>query len=94
MYYGIFYALSALALKFHFSTKKHTQLLGWFNKNFVKDGKVEKKFGEIMYLVFDKRSKGDYDDFVQFTKDEAEELFVGTKEFILAIEQLIATEEP
>ena len=36
IYYGIFYMLSALAIKHQMSTSKHTQLIGWFNKNFIK----------------------------------------------------------
>jgi len=32
IYYSIFYIISALALKNNFSTSKHVQLLGWFNK--------------------------------------------------------------
>ena len=32
IYYGIYYMLSALAVKHQFSTSKHTQLIGWFNK--------------------------------------------------------------
>jgi len=36
IYYAMFYAVSALALKNDFSTSKHFQLLGWFNKNFIK----------------------------------------------------------
>ena len=32
IYYGIFYSLLALALKFDFESSKHQQLIGWFNK--------------------------------------------------------------
>lgn len=32
IYYGIFYALSALALKYNFQSSKHIQLIGWFNR--------------------------------------------------------------
>ena len=40
IYYGMFYALSALALKYKFETKKHQQLIGWFNKTFIKEKKL------------------------------------------------------
>ncbi len=32
IYYGIFYSLLALALKFGFESSKHQQLIGWFNR--------------------------------------------------------------
>ena len=40
IYYSGFYIISALALKENYSTSKHVQLMGWFNKNYVKTGKV------------------------------------------------------
>jgi uncharacterized protein (UPF0332 family) len=35
IYYGMYYALTALALKNKFETSKHGQLIGWFNKEFM-----------------------------------------------------------
>jgi len=37
IYYAMFYMLLALALKYEFATSKHGQLIGWFNKNFIKN---------------------------------------------------------
>jgi len=45
IYYGMYYALTALALKHSFETSKHTQLIGWFNKEFIFSKKVDSKFG-------------------------------------------------
>lgn len=36
IYYGMFYMILALALKHEFKTSKHQQLIGWFNKSFIK----------------------------------------------------------
>jgi hypothetical protein len=89
IYYGMFYSVSALALKHHYSTSKHSQLIGWFNKNFVAQKIVDKKYGKTLHLAFDKRSTGDYDDWVEFSKEEVEELFKGMKSFIRMIDNLI-----
>ena len=40
VYYAIFYIVSALALKFDFSTSKHSTLRGWFNQMFLKTGVI------------------------------------------------------
>jgi uncharacterized protein (UPF0332 family) len=40
IYYGMFYSLLALGLKYDFETSKHLQLLGWFNKEFIKSKKI------------------------------------------------------
>jgi uncharacterized protein (UPF0332 family) len=38
IYYGMFYMIMAVAVKFDFETSKHQQLIGWFNKNIVNTG--------------------------------------------------------
>ena len=93
IYYGIFYILSALALKHKFITSKHSQLLGWFNKTFVKKGIIDKKYGRFIHEAYDKRSKGDYDDFVTFAKDEVKEMFKNMKDLISRIELLILSDK-
>ncbi len=34
IYYGMFYAVSAIGIQYGFATSKHAQLIGWFNKEF------------------------------------------------------------
>ena len=91
IYYAVFYALSALALKHQFSTAKHQQLIGWFNREFIKENVVDRRFGEILHRAFDKRSKGDYDDFVEFSKEEVEQMLHDTVLFVEKIKELIFT---
>ena len=68
IYYGMYYALTALALKYHFETSKHGQLIGWFNQEFIAKGKSEAKFGKIVRNAFNSRTKGDYDAFTEFSR--------------------------
>jgi uncharacterized protein (UPF0332 family) len=72
IYYGMYYALTALALKYKFETSKHRQLIGWYNKEFVSRGLTDKKYGKILRNAFQNRTKGDYDAFVDFTLQEVE----------------------
>lgn len=37
IYYGMFYSLLALGLRYEFETSKHVQLIGWFNKNYNRE---------------------------------------------------------
>ena len=48
IYCGMFYILSALSLKYNFSTSKHQQLIGWFNKEFISTGVIDRKYGKIL----------------------------------------------
>ena len=61
VYYAMFYAVSALALRKGFQTAKHAQLLGWFNKTFVKPGIFEPAVSRILRKAFDRRLDADYE---------------------------------
>jgi len=89
IYFGTFYILSALALKHKFSTRKHKELIGWFNKNFIKNNVVEKKISKIIRLSFELRSEADYDVTASFSKEEVENYFMDMKEVITSIEKLL-----
>lgn len=89
IYYGMFYSLLALALQFNFETSKHQQLIGWFNKEFVRTGLIEKEFGRILRDAFENRTSGDYDSFVIFDQSEVLLLFSEMKSFIEQIEVFI-----
>jgi len=89
IYYAIFYVVSTLAIKYDFSTSKHLQLLGWFNKNFIKTKRVSAKVSKIYKKAFEKRQSGDYDDFITFSKEEVEEDFNDMTTFCEEIKKLI-----
>ncbi|MBN1181704.1 MAG: HEPN domain-containing protein [Bacteroidales bacterium] len=89
IYYGIFYSLLALALKFDFESSKHQQLIGWFNKEFIQTGKVEKNYGRVLRKAYENRTTGDYDTFIEFEKNDVVQLFEEMKQFIIRIEKLL-----
>jgi uncharacterized protein (UPF0332 family) len=89
IYYGIFYILSALALKHRFSTKNHGQLIGWFNRNFVKTGKVDKKYSNILRQSFELRSEADYDVLTNFNREEIEQSYAEMIEVISKIKKIL-----
>jgi uncharacterized protein (UPF0332 family) len=82
IYYGMFYSLLALSLRFNYETSKHQQLIGWFNKEFIRSGLIEKEFGRILRDAFENRTSGDYDSFVIFDQTEVLLLFSEMKSFI------------
>jgi uncharacterized protein (UPF0332 family) len=52
IYYGMFYALSALSISYSFQTSKHRQLIGWFNKNFIRTGEIEQFYGKYINKAY------------------------------------------
>lgn len=75
LYYSAFYIINAMALKYNFQTSKHTQLIGWFNKNFISTGKIEKDYGKTLVKLFDNRVKADYDDFIEIPIEQINKLY-------------------
>ncbi|MBM3436484.1 MAG: HEPN domain-containing protein, partial [Bacteroidetes bacterium] len=88
VYYGMFYALTALALKHGFQSSKHLQLIGWFNKKFVKENIVSIKYGKILRDALKNRMDGDYAPFIEFEKEDIITLFAEMKDFIREIDAL------
>lgn len=89
IYYGMYYALTALAIKNKFETSKHGQLIGWFNKEFIAIKRIDSRFGRILRNAFQNRTKGDYDAFVSFTKPEVEFMLSEMIDFIEEIKKYL-----
>ena len=89
IYYGMFYVLSAFSLRYDFSTSKHQQLIGWFNKEFISTGEIDRKYGRILHNAYNNRSTGDYDDFAEFDEEDVKESFDEMKDFIRTIRALL-----
>ncbi|GBD89164.1 HEPN domain protein [bacterium BMS3Abin03] len=75
IYYGIYYSLCSLALKYDFRTSKHLQLIGRFNRTFVKEKKVSSRYGKILRKSFRNRTEGDYTPYVEFNEEEVKVMF-------------------
>ncbi len=90
IYYGMFYSLLALGSAHQYETSKHALLIGWFNKNFIHKGLIDKKYGKTINKAFNRRTKGDYDSYVEFEKDIVVEMFSEMQEFIDAIKNYLS----
>lgn len=89
IYYGMFYSLLALGIKNDFETSKHAQLVGWFNKNFINEGLIDPKYGKNINKAFNRRTKGDYDIYIDFDKDTVIEMYNEMQDFIAMIREYI-----
>lgn len=89
IYYGMFYALLALALQYDFKTSKHAQLIGWFNKEFIKTDKIDIRFSKIIQSAFSARTDGDYGIFIEFTYNETLKMHEEMKDFIYEIKRIL-----
>ncbi len=94
IYYGMFYSLNALALKYEFSSSKHLQLIGWFNKTFVKPGLIDIKYGQILRDAFKNRTEGDYVPFITYEKEDVRIMHENMRSFISEIEHILGDLSP
>lgn len=83
-YYSMFYAVSAIAIAKGKSFHKHGQLIGYFQKEYVKAGVFERKFGRALQKAFEDRSEADYQDFLHLTEEQVQTRIEEAEEFISA----------
>jgi uncharacterized protein (UPF0332 family) len=72
-YYAAFHAMSAALLSKDLSYSSHGQVIGAFNREFIKTGIFPKKYSSIIQALFDDRQIGDYGIFVKISKSAAHE---------------------
>jgi uncharacterized protein (UPF0332 family) len=93
IYYSVFYCMLALAIQLNYKTSKHAQLLGWFNRNFIATGKIEREYGKIVRDCYEFRLSADYDSFVNFAIEDVAVLLKEMKSFLYRIELYIKENE-
>jgi len=69
--------------------QKHPQLIGWFNKNFIHGKEIEPEYGKMINKAYNRRTKGDYDAYVNFDRDIVIEMFDEMKDFINRIKKYL-----
>jgi len=93
-YYSIFHAARALLALENFDSKKHTGIIAFFNKQFVKAGKIGKEYSEILMDAQDFRNDSDYDDFFIISREETQTQLENASRFIVMIETYIKENYP
>lgn len=89
IYYGIYYILSAVAIQNQFKTSKHEQLIGWFNKIYIKGNIIDKKYSRLIRKFYENRVEGDYNVFSEFSEEEVNQSFEEMKDVICEIQKMI-----
>ena len=93
IYYGIYYMLSAVAIQEGFKTTKHQQLIGWFNKTYIKAEILDRKYGQWLNQAYENRMEGDYNVLSEFNEETVKQSFAEMQEVIAAIERLVSDVE-
>lgn len=70
LYYGCFYAVSALLLLEGHGPSQYSGVRALFHQRFVRTGVFEKDLGRFYDRLFDNRQKADYADLVVFDTED------------------------
>jgi uncharacterized protein (UPF0332 family) len=89
LYYACYYAVIALLINKEIETLTHTRARQLFGLSFIKTGVIEKDFGKFYSRLFDLRHTGDYDDFIDSTKELVLDLLQPAVNLIMKIELII-----
>lgn len=82
IYYAMFYAVLALFVNEPFQGSKHSGIISYFNRHFIKEGIFSSEMGKYMNLAFEARQEGDYKEFSELTIENVQELLAHAKMFI------------
>lgn len=89
LYYACYYAVISLLVSKEIAAQTHSGVRQMFGLHFVKTGLIDKELGKFYTDIFDKRQTGDYDDFVDFTKDEVVNMIPTARKLIESIEIIL-----
>lgn len=90
-YYAIFHAARAVLALTGQDYKKHSGVIAFFRKEFIKTGILDKKLSDIIQDAFEIRTDCDYEDFYVVTKEEVEQQLKNAAYFTSAIESYLQT---
>ncbi len=91
LYYACFYAVSALLIDKEIKARKHAGVKQMFGLHFISTGMIDPSLGAFYTNIFEKRQRGDYEDFVYFTEDEIIALLSPAGKLITRIEEILST---
>ena len=81
-YYAIFHALRAVTALDDFDSGKHSGIIAYFNKNYVKSSVFDKGISKLIDTAYRLREKADYQDFYIVSREQAEEQIFKAKSVI------------
>ena len=85
-YYAVFHAMRAANILKGFDSSKHSGVIAFFNKEYLKEGILDRKLSIIIKNSSFLREKSDYDDFFIASKKDAEMQLEGAREFLGSVE--------
>lgn len=91
-YYAMFTAVRALLARDGVDYSKHAGVISYFQKEYIKTQKIDKKYSKYLSQAFQIRNNTDYSDFFIVSQSDAKEQYEKAKEFEKMIEEYLKSE--
>jgi uncharacterized protein (UPF0332 family) len=88
-YYSMFYSILALLIFEPYSSSKHSGVLSYFNRHFIKSGIVPKDIGRAVNKAFDIRQRGDYREQISLNSTQVEPFIDWAEKLIESVRDLL-----
>jgi len=72
-----------------YTSSKHSGVLAYFNKRFVKGGIFSETLGRALNKAFELRQRGDYREYFELSKAQVEPLLDEAEQFVAAIRKYL-----
>ncbi len=92
LYYACFYAVSALLYSRDFNSKTHSGTKRLFELHFIKPGIINLEVSELYTKLFGMRQNADYEDEIDYEREDVIILVQPAKDLISTIEAILAKE--
>lgn len=89
LYYACFYVASALLLKRGVGAKSHGGVIAKFSECVVRTGEITADEYRVYSKLLNWRTKGDYNDMFDFTKEDVDSIMQPTRHFINKVKELL-----
>jgi uncharacterized protein (UPF0332 family) len=88
-YYAMFYAALALVVLKNETISKHSGVIAFFDREFVRTGIIPKEYSRMFHLAFERRQINDYGEFSLVDEGEAQSALEEAVAFVTRVEQII-----
>ena len=88
-YYAIFHSIRSILALDDIDFSKHSGVMAYFQKNYVKPGIFKKEYSTILTEAFEIRSESDYDDYYIISKKDVERQIRNADFFLDGVKQFL-----
>lgn len=88
-YYAVFSAVRAVLATNEVDFSKHSGVIAYFQREYIKTGKIDKKYSKYLQNAFQIRNNCDYDDFYIVSKEDAKTQYENALEMLNMIHDFL-----